>query len=150
MRGLVSGVSVVALAMFAACGGEQAQPESSEMAPAAEPAAAPAAEPAAAMMALPEGVTQAMVTEGDAIFHGAGLCQTCHGPDAKGMALAPDLTDGEWLNVTGHNYDEIVTVITNGVAQPKQHPAPMPAKGGANLSDEQVHAVAAYVYSLGS
>jgi mono/diheme cytochrome c family protein len=39
--------------------------------------------------------------------------------------------------------------VTNGVPQPKEHPAPMPPKGGAQLSDDQVKAVAAYVYSLG-
>jgi mono/diheme cytochrome c family protein len=39
-------------------------------------------------------------------------------------------------------------VVRNGVPQPKQFPAPMPAMGGAPLSDEQVRAVAAYVYSI--
>jgi len=38
--------------------------------------------------------------------------------------------------------------ITNGVPKPKEHPAPMPPKGGAALTDDQVKAVAAYEYSL--
>ena len=37
---------------------------------------------------------------------------------------------------------------SKGVPQPKQHPAPMPAKGGAPLTDEQVKQVSAYVYSI--
>jgi len=137
-----------ALTILAACGGgDQAAQMQNE--PAAAPAPAPAADQGGMGMAmLPEGVTQEMVTQGEGIFHTTGNCFTCHGADAKGTPLAPDLTDDQWLNTTGHNYEEIVGVVTDGVAQPKQHPSPMPAKGGAALTDEQVHAVAAYVFSL--
>jgi mono/diheme cytochrome c family protein len=86
----------------------------------------------------------------DSIFHGqagGGTCTACHGQDAKGTAVAPNLTDSEWLNGDG-SYDFIVRTITSGVPQPKKHPAPMPPKGGAALNDEQVKATAAYVYSL--
>jgi mono/diheme cytochrome c family protein len=76
-----------------------------------------------------------------------GTCTACHGQDAKGTAVAPDLTDNQWINGDG-SYDFIVHTVTTGVPQPKQHPAPMPPKGGATLSDQQVKAVAAYVYSL--
>jgi mono/diheme cytochrome c family protein len=98
-------------------------------------------------MQLPPGVTAEMVTQGDEIFHGAGTCTTCHGPDAKGTTLAPDLTDGEWINVDG-TYDQIVNVIKTGVATPKEHPAPMQPRAGQPLTDEQVNAAAAYVYSI--
>jgi mono/diheme cytochrome c family protein len=94
--------------------------------------------------------TPQQVALGDSIFHGqaaGGTCTACHGQDAKGTAVAPNLTDSEWLNGDG-SYQFIVTTVTNGVPQPKQHPAPMPPKGGASLSDDQVKAVAAYVYSL--
>jgi mono/diheme cytochrome c family protein len=87
---------------------------------------------------------------GDSIFHGqvgGGTCSACHGQDAKGTAVAPDLTDSQWLNGDG-SYQFIVNTITNGVPKPKQHPAPMPPKGGAPLTDDQVKAVAAYEYSL--
>ena len=87
---------------------------------------------------------------GDSIFHGqvgGGTCSACHGQDAKGTAVAPDLTDSQWLNGDG-SYQFIVNTITNGVPKPKQHPAPMPPKGGAPLTDDQVNAVAAYEYSL--
>jgi mono/diheme cytochrome c family protein len=91
-----------------------------------------------------------LVALGDSIFHGqvaGGTCTACHGQDAKGTAVAPNLTDNQWINGDG-SYDFIVHTVTTGVPQPKQHPAPMPPKGGATLSDQQVKAVAAYVYSL--
>lgn len=87
---------------------------------------------------------------GDSIFHGqaaGGTCTACHGQDAKGTAVAPNLTDSQWLNGDG-SYQFIVNTVTTGVPKPKEHPAPMPPKGGATLSDDQVKAVAAYVYSL--
>lgn len=99
---------------------------------------------------LPEGVTQEMVTQGQRLFTGAGGCQACHSADATGTQLGPDLTDSEWLNVSGRNYDEIVSLIKTGVPQPKEHPGPMSPMGGANLTDAQVDALAAYVVSLGS
>ena len=109
-----------------------------------------AATPAATQTAgqPPQGATAEDVTAGQQIFTATGNCYTCHGPDAKGTALAPNLTDAEWINIGG-TFDEIQTVVKTGVAQPKQHPAAMPAMGGATLSDDQVRQVAAYVWSLG-
>ena len=91
--------------------------------------------------------SQELVEQGRTVFGGAGNCYTCHGPDATGTPLAPDLTDGEWLNVDG-SYGQIAQLVRTGVASPKQHPAPMPPMGGGNLSADQVCAVAAYVHSL--
>jgi mono/diheme cytochrome c family protein len=110
-------------------------------------ASAPAAQPAAprAQATLPAGVTQALVDEGKTVF--GSSCFACHGQEGAGGPLAPRLSDTEWLNIGG-SYDEIVTLVNAGVAQPKQHPAPMPPKGGAPLTDEQVRAVAAYVFSI--
>lgn len=87
---------------------------------------------------------------GQSIFRGeaaGGTCTTCHGPDGKGTQLAPDLTDAQWLNADG-TYASIVATITTGVSKPKQYPGVMPPMGGAQLTPEQVRAVAAYVYSL--
>jgi mono/diheme cytochrome c family protein len=67
---------------------------------------------------------------GKAIFEGKGNCAICHGRDAKGMPLGPDLTDGQWLQISGA-LAEIDSVIRNGVVKPKQYPAPMPPMGGA-------------------
>jgi mono/diheme cytochrome c family protein len=92
-----------------------------------------------------------MVALGDSIFHGTaggGICFTCHGPDAKGMpGLAPDLTDTTWLNTDG-SWQGIATTVQTGVAQPKQHPAPMLPMGGAQFTPDQIRAVSSYVYRL--
>lgn len=93
---------------------------------------------------LPAGVTQAMVDAGQDNFT---TCAGCHGPGGTGSTSAPALNDNQWLNISGE-FPTIVQVITNGVAQPKEHPAPMPPRGGGNFTDEQVHELAAYVYAL--
>ena len=94
---------------------------------------------------LPSGVTQAMVDEGQNLF--GTVCAGCHGPAGAGTTTCPTLSDTKWINITG-TYPEIVTTITTGVPHPKEHPAPMPPKGGGNFDDAQVHALAAYVFAL--
>ena len=86
-------------------------------------------------------------TAGKAIFMGKGLCHVCHGPNAKGTPLAPDLTDATWLHIDG-KLESIVKLVKEGVPSPKNAPAPMPARGGAQLTDAEVQAVSAYVHSL--
>lgn len=100
----------------------------------------------------PAGVTQEMVAQGEQIFKGSGggTCFTCHAMDATGTPLAPDLTDDTWLNISSRDYDEIVQVVTTGVAEPVEAMAAMPPMGGANLSEEQIRAVSAYVLALGN
>ncbi|MFN8574807.1 MAG: c-type cytochrome [Gemmatimonadaceae bacterium] len=96
-------------------------------------------------------ITPAMLALGEKIFQGraaGGLCFSCHGSAGKGTkGLAPNLTDATWLHGDG-SYNFIVSTIQTGVPKPKEAAAPMPPKGGAVLTDEQVRAVAAYVYSL--
>jgi mono/diheme cytochrome c family protein len=94
----------------------------------------------------PAGATPEMVAAGAQTF--STVCFACHGQDAKGTQLAPNLTDAEWINIDG-TYDAIINVVKTGVATPKNAPAPMPAMGGASLDDAGVRAVAAYVWSLG-
>jgi cytochrome c oxidase cbb3-type subunit 3 len=69
------------------------------------------------------------------------VCAACHGPDGKGnQALgAPNLTDKIWL----HGYGEaaIVRMVTQGKNNV------MPAFEG-RLSADQIHVLAAYVWSL--
>ncbi|MGD8277482.1 MAG: c-type cytochrome [Gemmatimonadota bacterium] len=150
-RFLTRSAGALSVVLLAACGGgaSDAAPPAEQPAETTEPAAAA---PAMAMTDLPEGVTPEMIAEGKTIFEdpALGMCSTCHGVDAKGTTLAPDLTDEEWLHVTGRNYDEIVNLIMTGVPQPTQHPSPMPPKGGSSITDDQVRAVAAYVWSLGT
>ena len=148
MRRNWSGLAGAVALLFAACGGaaDSDAEQGTETAP--PPPAADTQGGAAMDMPLPEGVTQAMVAQGKTIFEGVGICATCHGVDGTGTTLAPNLTDAEWLNISGRNYDEIVGVVTNGVPQPKQFPSPMMPKAGTQMTDDQVRAVAAYVYTL--
>lgn len=106
-----------------------------------------AAKPQRRPVALPEGVTDAMVTQGEQIFSGPGNCFACHGPNGAGTPLAPALNDANWLHVDG-SYDAIAGIITSGVPTPKQHPAAMPPRGGSQITEDQVRQVAAYVFSI--
>jgi mono/diheme cytochrome c family protein len=110
-----------------------------------------AAVPGSGSGVLPEAVpaTPPQVAEGQAVFQGKGNCFTCHGKDAKGTVLAPDLTDGAWLNFPQRpTLDEAKALVTKGVPKPKKHPAPMPPMGGAKLSPEDLTRVVEYVLSL--
>ena len=88
---------------------------------------------------------------GDSVFHGkvgGALCYVCHGPAGKGVnGLGPNLTDKEWVNGDG-TLPFIEKTILEGVPKPKKMPAPMPPKGGGQLTDAQIKAAAAYVWSL--
>jgi len=101
-----------------------------------------AAKPGAAASYTPE-----QVAKGDALFHGSANCYACHGSKAEGL-VGPNLTDAEWIHSKG-TYDDIVAQIIKGV--PKEESKSgivMPPKGGADLSDDDVKAIAAYVHSL--
>lgn len=140
----------------AACGGDEGEPETQAPAEPETSAPTPAepesgAAPTANTANLPEGVTVEMVESGRELYAGAGICYTCHGPDASGTPLAPDLTDDEWLWIdpaAGDVYEQIVNRVMEGVPEPREHPSPMLPRGGSQLTDEQVREVAAYVYSL--
>lgn len=139
--------------MIAGCAGDDAEPVD-EGAIVEEPSSPPpSAAPAtpAAPGALAPGVTADMFAAGQQIFVGQGLCFTCHGQDAQGTPLAPNLTDDTWLNIEAPEqelYSKVQEVVRTGVPQPVEHPAPMPPMGGSQLTDEQVQAVAGYVASL--
>jgi len=126
MVGRVAGGTVVALLALAGAARAQAKPE-----------------------ALPPGVTAQMVREGETLFKGAGLCSACHGQDGKGIPnLGTNLADAQWVQSKG-SYDEIVRQITTGVAADKSTTGVvMPPKGGTSITDAQVKAIAAYVWSL--
>jgi glucose/arabinose dehydrogenase/mono/diheme cytochrome c family protein len=105
---------------------------------------------ATASVAVPAGATKEMVALGDQIYHGqvgGAACTGCHGANATGTPLGPDLTGSHWLWGDG-SYAAIAQIITTGVAQPKQYRSPMPPMGGAQLTSEQVSAVAAYIWGL--
>jgi glucose/arabinose dehydrogenase/mono/diheme cytochrome c family protein len=99
---------------------------------------------------VPEGATREMVALGDRIYHGqvgGATCTGCHGASGRGSPLGPDLTDKKWLWSDG-SYAGIAKTITDGVMQPKQYRSPMPPLGGAQLTADQISALAAYVWGL--
>jgi mono/diheme cytochrome c family protein len=108
----------------------------------------------AARRGLPNGVTALMVAQGDSLFH-ARSCKNCHGADAHGATNGPNLTTGKFMHVNG-SYDDFVRLITSGVPadsiKDPSHHIPMggrgAGRGAAPFTDEQVRAVAAYVYAL--
>ena len=105
---------------------------------------------ATAKLPVPEGATRAMVALGDQVYHGevgdAG-CGGCHGAKGTGSPLGPNLTSHKWLWTDG-SYAGILKVITDGVPKPKRYRSPMPPMGGAQLTKDQLSAVAAYVWAL--
>jgi glucose/arabinose dehydrogenase/mono/diheme cytochrome c family protein len=101
-------------------------------------------------LSVPTGATSEMVALGDRIYHGqvgGASCAGCHGSDGKGTPLGPDLTDTKYLWNDG-SWAGITKTITDGVPQPKEYRSPMPPMGGAQLTDDQVKALAAYVWSM--
>ena len=104
----------------------------------------------AASLPVAAGATREMVALGDRIYHGqvgGATCTGCHGANAMGTPLGPDLTSSHWLWGDG-SYPAIAKIITNGVPQPKQYRSPMPPMGGAQLTPDQVSALAAYIWGL--
>jgi glucose/arabinose dehydrogenase len=105
---------------------------------------------ASGRLPTPPGATPDEVALGDRIYHGqvgGAPCEGCHGTNAKGTPLAPDLTSNKWLWGDG-SLPSITQIITNGVPNPKNYRSPMPPMGGAQLSPSQVSAVASYVWAL--
>jgi len=99
----------------------------------------------------PPGGSPDQVALGDRIFHGqadGGTCAGCHGADGKGTAVGSDLADGKWLWSNG-SVQGITETIEHGVPKPKDHTGAMPPKGGAQLSQAEVAAVASYVWAIG-
>ncbi len=136
-------LALVIVVVAAACGGGTDKSADTAAAGAAVAAVDPATLDAAT-------ITPQELALGDSLFHGligATSCQACHGPEAKGGTVAPDLTDSTWLHSDG-SYGAIYKQIETGVSQPKQYLGVMPPFGGAPLTPEKHRAVAAYVYSL--
>jgi glucose/arabinose dehydrogenase/mono/diheme cytochrome c family protein len=110
----------------------------------------PDAGTAASAVAIPEGATAEMVALGARIYHGqvgGAACAGCHGDKGQGSSLGPELTGKQRLWSDG-SYAGIAKTITDGVPQPKKYRSPMPAMGGAQLTADQISALAAYVWSL--
>jgi glucose/arabinose dehydrogenase/cytochrome c5 len=124
-------------------------PPGAPVAAAPEPTYAQPAAPApeAPALPVPPGATAEQVAKGMALFQG-GTCGACHGKDATGGAIGPNLTTGSPLWTDG-SLAQIADVITKGVPAPKQYRSPMPPMGGAQLSSDDLAAISAYVWSVG-
>ena len=98
---------------------------------------------------VPSGQTLAQVALGKRIFRGAkgGTCAGCHGANAKGTPLGPNLTDGKWIWGDG-SVTSISEIIAKGVPNPKDYRSGMPPMGGAQLMPTDVLALADYVWAL--
>ncbi len=99
---------------------------------------------------VPPEMTKDDVLLGSQLYHAQGTataCTGCHGAEAKGSPLGPDLTDDQWLWSDG-SVDGIRKTIVEGVPTPKNSRSPMPAMGGSQLTVEQVSALAAYVWAV--
>lgn len=145
--------AMLAVSGLLACGGGDAGEDTTTgdvPAPAETPAGGAATggtgELDLANVQLPEGMTPEMVQAGKQAFE-TTICYTCHGMDGSGTPLAPNLRDSEWLNTDG-SPEGIEGIIRNGVPTPVQYPAAMPPMGGAQLTDEQIQNLVAYVYAL--
>ena len=91
-----------------------------------------------------------MVALGDRIYHGqvgGAACAGCHGANLTGSPLGPNLTGKQWRWSDG-SYAGIMKTIKEGVPQPKQYRSPMPPMGGAQLTPDQLSALAAYVWAI--
>jgi glucose/arabinose dehydrogenase/mono/diheme cytochrome c family protein len=100
---------------------------------------------------LAAGTTREQVALGYQIFRGevsGGTCSGCHGSDAKGSTVGPDLTRGKWLWGDG-SLQALTATIEKGVPVPKASDGTMPPKGGAPLSTSDTKAVAAFVWAIG-
>jgi glucose/arabinose dehydrogenase/mono/diheme cytochrome c family protein len=105
---------------------------------------------ASAHAALPKGATPEMVALGRKIYVGqigGAPCTACHGDNGEGSTLGPPLTAEHWLWGDG-TYASIRRIIVRGVSQPKRYRNIMPPLGGAQLTHDEVSAVAAYVWTL--
>lgn len=100
--------------------------------------------------ALPAGVSAQQVALGKAIYLGqakGGTCAGCHGSDGRGSAAGASLVGPGYLWSDG-SVGGIARIIAAGVPTPKTAGGAMPALGGAALDDQDLRAVAAYVWTL--
>jgi mono/diheme cytochrome c family protein len=142
-RAVLAAALAPALLALGACRGSTQQAGST--APAAGSGAAAAA-------AWPAEATPAAIALGDSLFNNGG-CRNCHGTGGVGGQNGPALNDREWVQLKSGSFSEIVGIITTGVPLEKivdkSRTRAMGARGGRmNLTDAQITAVAAYVYSL--
>ena len=82
--------------------------------------------------------TAELLAEGKAIF--VKNCVSCHGPEAQGASIGPNLTDEYWIHKGG--IKDIFKTIKNGVQEKGMIP------WGQQLSNAQIAAAATFIKSL--
>jgi len=104
---------------------------------------------AASSQERPAAATPENIAMGKELYTSA-KCVTCHGADGKGKSgMTTDMTNGEWKFAEGGAFDGLVKVITEGLAKAQTGgPVAMPTAASKDLTDAQVTALAAYVWSL--
>jgi mono/diheme cytochrome c family protein len=103
---------------------------------------------AAQSVPRPPGVTDSSIAWGRQLFHGSANCASCHGEAAQGTPDGPALTGALWLHGPG-TYEWLVEQVKRGIpAHETWTRKPMPMRGWSNMPDEDVAAVAAYVWSI--
>ena len=105
-----------------------------------------------AVPARPALVTAANVALGDSLFNNGG-CMRCHGAKGIGGNNGPALNDQQWVQFAEGTYENIRALSVSGVPAAKitdpPRTNPTGARGGrAHLTDPQIDAVAAYVWTL--
>jgi mono/diheme cytochrome c family protein len=102
-----------------------------------------------AMDGRPEEVTDSAIAVGRALFRGAANCAGCHGAEGYGSEYGPDLTDRAWLHGDG-SFSMIAKLVLHGVTRAESKEGkPMPMRGWTPVNDDEVRAVAGYVWSIG-
>jgi cbb3-type cytochrome c oxidase subunit III len=96
----------------------------------------------------PPEVTDSAIAWGKALFHGSANCAACHGQGARGSDNGPPLTGALWLHGPG-TYEWLIEQVKHGVPADKSFTGEaMPMRGWTPMYDEDVKAVAAYVWSV--
>ena len=140
---LVAVIALLALALLAACGGDEPKAE-------AAPAATKAAQdpPAAAVEAQPVAAA-GDAANGQKIY--SQICIACHGPEGKGIqGLGKDLTTSTWVATqTDEQLSEFIRkgrdpsdpLNTTGIAMP-------PKGGNPALKDQEIADIVAFVRTI--
>ncbi len=90
--------------------------------------------------AASEASTDPVDLEAGKALYAGKACFACHGMNAEGNAIGPNLTDNSWIN--GCSFEDVVKIIKNGA----------PAKGMTpykdQLTQKQTEQVSSYLLSL--
>jgi mono/diheme cytochrome c family protein len=105
--------------------------------------------PQAAAAQPAEGISEEKIALGKKLYSAGAGCAVCHGKLAKGVpGMTSDLTDGVWKYAEQGTYEAVVAVIMSGLSKEQTGKMVMPSKDAKKLTDEQIEALAAYLWSL--